>query len=208
MLIVDIKDVRITQIPDAQSPTGEISILYYLNDVYILLKQFPEGGIDLAKSFYQKTIDERGWECLILDWEQNYSLWVSRSAVASSASPQNPLSTVFGAQMYLLAGISQEIAHFMGVAQQESFERSILAGIPSIGSLLELRQIMVTVVQEPQKSLQKYQPNASQLQTIYQNLLEIASQYLDKGYTAELIEDLRTQMPPIFAKAMDSWLKR
>jgi hypothetical protein len=206
MLIVDIKDVRITQIPDAQSPTGEISILYYLNDVYILLKQFPEQGIDLAKRFYQKTIDERGWDCLILDWEQNYSLWVSRATVASST--HNPLCTVFGAQMYLLAGISQEIAHFMGVAQQESFERAILAGIPSIGSLLELRQIMVTVVQEPQKSLQKYQPNASQLQTIYQNLLVIASQYLDKGYTTELIEDLRTQMPPIFAKAMDNWLKR
>jgi hypothetical protein len=206
MLIVDIQDVRITQIPDAQSPTSEISILYYLNDVYILLKQFPQGGIDLAKSFYQKTIDERGWECLILDWEQNYSLWVSRSTVASSS--QNPLSTVFGAQMYLLAGISQEIAHFMGTAQQESFERSILAGIPSIGSLLELRQIMVTVVQEPQKSLQKYQPNASQLQTIYQNLLVIASQYLNKGYTTELIEDLRTQMPPVFAKALESWLRR
>jgi hypothetical protein len=206
MLIVDIQDVRITQIPDAQSPTGEISILYYLNDVYILLKQFPQGGIDLAKSFYQKTINERGWECLILDWEQNYSLWVSRSIVASST--QNSLSTVFGAQMYLLAGISQEIAHFMGAAQQESFERSILAGIPSIGSLLELRQIMVTVVQEPQKSLQKYQPNASQLQTIYQNLLVIASQYLNKGYTTELIEDLRTQMPPIFAKALESWLRR
>jgi hypothetical protein len=96
MLIVDIQDVRITQIPDAHSPSGEISILYYLNDVYILLKQFPERGLDLAKSFYQKTIDERGWECLILDWEQNYSLWVSRSTVASST--QNPLSTVFGAQ--------------------------------------------------------------------------------------------------------------
>jgi hypothetical protein len=206
MLIVDIKDVRITQIPDAHSPTGEISILYYLNDIYILLKQFPEQSIDLAKSFYQKTIDERGWQCLILDWEKNYSVWVARSIVASSA--QNPLAGVFGAQMYLLAGISQEIAHFMGVAQQESFERSILAGIPSIGSLLELRQIMATVVQEPQKSLQKYQPNASQLQTIYQNLVVISSQYLDKGYTAELIKDLRKQMPPSFAKAMDGWLKR
>jgi hypothetical protein len=206
MLIVDIQDVHITQIPDTQSPTGEISVLYYLNDIYILLKQFPDPGIDLAQSFCQKITEERGWQGLILDWEQTYSLWISRSTVTTGT--QNPLAEVFGAQMYLLAGISQEIAHLMGVAQQESFEKSVLAGIPSIGSLLELRQIMVTVVQEPQKSLHKYQPNASQLQTIYQNLLVLSSQYLDRGYMKELIEDLRRQMPPIFSKAIEGWLKR
>jgi hypothetical protein len=207
MLIVDIKDVRIAKIPDSQSPQGELSILYYLNDVYILLKQFPTRAIAQVQSFYQRMNEERGWQCLVLSWETDYSVWVSRSAITSNKNPPSSLTMVFGAQMYLLSRVSEEIAYLLGSAQRESFERSILAGIPTIGSLLELQQIMKIVGQDAQQSLQKYQPTDSQMQTLHQNLLVMSAEYLGKSYAAELIKDLRPQMPPALAKALTSWLR-
>jgi hypothetical protein len=61
MLIVDIQDVQIHQIADPQA--GELSILYHLNEVYILLKVFPLAEKVATTSFYQQMITERSWQC-------------------------------------------------------------------------------------------------------------------------------------------------
>jgi hypothetical protein len=205
MLIVDIQDVQITQIADPQA--GELSILYHLNEVYILLKVFPLAEQSTMKSFYQQMVTDRNWQCLVAESKNEYSVWVSRSAVASNPSSRQPLELVFAAQMYLLQGISCEIYELLGQRQNDAFERAILISLPTVKSVLELRQITTVVVKQSEQSLKNYQPNASQLYTIYQNLRTLADQYLGKQYAIELLKDLEQQMPSVLHQSLQTWLK-
>jgi hypothetical protein len=109
--------------------------------------------------------------------------------------------------MYLLQGISCEITELLGRGQNDSFERAILISLPTVRSVLELRQIGKVVVQQSEQSIKIYQPNDSQLHTIYQNLSTLADQYLGKKYALELVQDLMQQMPPPLVQALKSWLK-
>jgi hypothetical protein len=205
MLIVDIQDVQIHQIADPQA--GELSILYHLNEVYILLKVFPLAEKVATTSFYQQMITERSWQCLVAKSNREYSVWVSRSVVTTSPSSKPHPELVFAAQMYLLQGISCEITELLGRGQNDSFERAILISLPTVRSVLELRQIGKVVVQQSEQSIKIYQPNDSQLHTIYQNLSTLADQYLGKKYALELVQDLMQQMPPPLVQALKSWLK-
>jgi hypothetical protein len=205
MLIVDIQDVQIHQIADPQA--GELSILYHLNEVYILLKVFSLAEKVATTSFYQQMITERSWQCLVAKSNREYSVWVSRSVATTRVSSRPPSELVFAAQMYLLQGISCEITDLLGKGQNDSFEQAILISLPTVRSVLELRQIGKVVVQQSEQSIKIYQPNDSQLHTIYQNLSTLADQYLGRKYALELVQDLMQQMPPPLVQALKNWLK-
>lgn len=115
------------------------------------------------------------------------------------------LESAFRAQLLLIHGIGEEISELLGGNQSQIFSAEILAGIPTIKSRAEFRQIVQIIIQQPERSLQSFQLNALQMNILHQKTQLLAMQYLGKEYAPAVISDLFQQLPRHLKTSLSKW---
>jgi hypothetical protein len=115
------------------------------------------------------------------------------------------LESAFRAQLLLIYGIGEEISELLGSNQSQIFSAEILAGIPTIKSGNEFRQIIQSIIHQPERSLQSFQLNALQMNILHQRMQLLAMQYLGKEYAPAVISDLFQQLPRHLKTSLTKW---
>ncbi len=115
------------------------------------------------------------------------------------------LESAFRAQLLLIHGIGEEISELLGSSQYQIFSTEILASIPAIKSEAEFQQIIQIIIHQPARSLQSFQLNDLQMNSLHQKMQLLARQYLGKEYATEFISDLFPQLPRHLKKSLTKW---
>jgi hypothetical protein len=115
------------------------------------------------------------------------------------------LESAFRAQLLLIHGIGEEISELLGSSQYQIFSTEILASIPAIKSEAEFQQIIQIIIHQPARSLQSFQLNDLQMNSLHQKMQLLARQYLGKKYATEFIRDLFPQLPRHLKKSLTKW---
>jgi hypothetical protein len=122
-----------------------------------------------------------------------------------SAMSNDLLESAFRAQLLLIHGIGKEISELLGSNKNQLFSAEILASISTIKSGDEFRQIIQIIIHQPERSLQSFQLNASQMNILHQKTQLLAMQYLGKEYAPEVISDLFQQLPRHLKVSLTKW---
>lgn len=210
MFILNIQDVRISNVPDPKNPDRQIARLSYLDRQYELLRTFSNSQLKLAQEL-GRHFDEQGKACLIVKHPQQYSVWMEQTIVVERVQPDEPpdtpLESVFRAQLWILDGLWTEVRELLGPERATAFGTEIIASIPSIRSLTYLSATIFMAKQSTQ-SLEIPILSAQHLAKLYQEMLRLGGKYLGKNYSSELMSDLRTGLPPQLQQEFQSWLKK
>jgi hypothetical protein len=216
MLIVNLQDVNISNIPDPQNPNRQIAILNHQGRQYESIQTF-----DLTQSQalqgLARYFDEQGTKCAIVKHPQHYSVWreikhtTFGNKLSERVTSNDPfdiqLEYVFRAQLYLVAGLWSEISEVLGTARATSFSQEILTSIPSISSTTDL-SAMISRAMQPTQSIDIVIPTTSQLIEIYREIELIGRKYLGANYAIELLNDLQQGLPQQLKQALQSWLQK
>jgi hypothetical protein len=217
MLIVNIQDVNISNIPDPQNPHQQITILNHQGRQYESIQTFDLTQLQTAQGL-ARYFDEQGTRCAIVRHPQHYSVWSEIKHIASSnnqlserLTSKDPLDIqleyVFRAQLYLIAGLWSEISEILGPARATSFGQEILTSIPSIVSTTDL-STMISRAMQPTQSIDIVIPTTPQLIELYREIELIGRKYLGTNYAIELLNDLQQGLPQQLKQALQSWLQK
>jgi hypothetical protein len=208
MYIVNIQDVRISQIADAKNPDRQISVLDYHDRQYELVQTFFSGELQAAQGLC-RHFDEQGTGCVIVKNTQQYSVWMERNIDfrQSSAPPQERLESVFRAQLCLFDGLWTEVGELLGAERATAFGTEILASIPSVRSITYL-SATIMAAKQPDRSLELSTLTASQVAKLYLEIQRLGRKYLGKDYANELLIDLQNRLLPHLKPEFQRWLKK
>ena len=208
MYIVNIQDVRISQIPDAKNPDRQKSVLDYRDRQYELIQTFFSGELQAAQGLC-RHFDEQGTGCLIVKNNQQYSVWMERNIDfrQSSAPPQERLESVFRAQLCLFDGLWTEVGELLGAERATAFGTEILVSIPSVRSITYL-SATILAAKQPDRSLELSTLTAQQVAKLYLEIQRLGGKYLGKNYANELLIDLQNGLPPHLKQEFQHWLKK
>ncbi len=121
--------------------------------------------------------------------------------------PDDLIGSAFQAQLLLINGVAAEIAELLGTNQGQTFTAEILAGISTIKSRSEFKQIIQIILHQPERSLQTFQLNSLQMKDLHQRMQLLAVQYLGKEYAPAVISDLFQQLPRHLKKSLAKWFE-
>jgi hypothetical protein len=201
MFIVNIQDVRISNIPDAKNPHQQALILSYLNRQYTLVQVFSNSQWTPARRLW-RHLDEQRKVCLIVKDSQQYLVWVEKID-----PPDARLEPVFRAQLCLIDGLWAEIRELLGRSQAAAFGTEILDSIPRIKSIKDLLATIALATQ-PDQSIEPYILSKKQLFILHQEIHRLGCKYLGKNYLAEIIGDLEQGLQPQLKRELQAWLKQ
>jgi hypothetical protein len=208
MFIINIQDVRISEIVDPKNPNQKIVILDYLNRQYVLVQVFPLTRLDSAQSLWRHLTTDRSQVCSIVKESNQYSVWVEHLQTAALNEPPDPRwESVFRAQLCLIDGLWAEVGELLGQNQAAAFGKEILISIPTISSLQDLLAAM-TIAMQPEQSIDRYALSGQQLSKLYQEIQKLGGKYLGKNYTKELLGDLQKQLSPRLNQSFQNWLAK
>ncbi len=207
MTIVNLRDVRISQVPDSKNPDRQISILDYRDLQYELVRTFSSSQFTLAHAL-QQHLNEQNQGCLVVKDPQQYSVWIERNIapVRPSRLPQTGQSAVIRAQLYLLDGLWTEVRELLGTDRAATFGTEILASLPSIRSITYL-SATIFMAKQPTQSTEIPNLSLPQLAKLYQEIQRLGGKYLGKNYAIELITDLQQGLPSQLKQELQTWLK-
>jgi hypothetical protein len=212
MFVVNIQDVNISNIPDAQNPTGQIAILNYQGRQYKSIQTFTLTQLQAAQGL-ARYFDEQGTKCAIVKSSQDYSVWIEHKIATSSKELptdrqlDSELEFVFRAQLYLIDGMWSEIQEILGMGRATSFGNEILASIPSIRSTTYL-SATIFVAKQLAQPLEIAIPAPLQLIELYREIQLLSGKYLGKNYAIELLNDLQQGLPSQLKQALQSWARK
>lgn len=215
MLIVNVQDVDISNIPDVQNPQRQLAILNYQGRQYESIQTFDLTQLQAAQGL-ARYFDEQGTRCAIVKSPRQYSVWIEKKRPESgrklseseSNRPPNPqLEHVFRAQLYLIDGLWNEIREILGTERTTSFGNEILASLPSIRSTTYLSATIFMAKQSTQ-TLEIPIPDVPQLTKLYREIQLLGGKYLGKSYAAELLKDLQQGLPPQLKQELQSWVQK
>jgi hypothetical protein len=216
MVVVNIQDVNISNIPDVQNPDRQIAVLTYLGCQYESIQTFSLTQLHTAQAL-ARHFDDQGTRCAIVKSSQNYSVWVERkptiasnnspASVTSDNSPNTQAEDVFRAQLYLIDGLWSEIREILGTARATSFGDEILASIPTIRSTTYL-SATIFMAKQLAKSIDVSIPTTRQLIDLYRSIQTLGGKYLGKNYAIELLNDLQQGLPVRLKQTLQSWLQQ
>jgi len=201
MFIVNIQDVRISNIPDVTNPHQSALILSYLSRQYTLVQVFSHSQWTPAQRLW-RHFDEQGKVSLIVKDYQQYLVWVEKID-----SPDLRLEPVFRAQLCLIDGLWAEIRELLGRSQAAEFGTEILNSIPSIKSIKGLLATIALATQ-PNQSIETYILSKKQLYILHQEIHRLGRKYLGKNYLQEIIGDLEQGLQPQLRRELQAWLNK
>jgi hypothetical protein len=208
MFIINIQDVRISEVVDSKHPNQKVFNLDYLDRQYLLIQIFPHSQLDSAQSLWRHLTDDRSQVCIIVKDNERYSVWVENIQKSAITDPPDPrLEYVFRAQMCLIDGLWSEVGELLGQNQAAAFGKEILVNIPTISSLKDLLAA-ITIAMQPDKSIDPYAISGQQLTKLYKEIQKIGGKYLGRNYTKELLGDLQQQLPPQLKQSFQNWLAK
>jgi hypothetical protein len=208
MFIINIQDVRISEIVDPKNPNQKVFTLDYLNRQYLLIQVFPLARLDSAQNLWRHLTDDRSQVCIIVKDNDRYSVWVENIQKSAINDPPDPrLESVFRAQMFLIDGLWAEVGELLGQNQAAAFGKEILDNIPTISSIKDLLAA-IAIAMQPDKSIDSYAISGQQLIKLHQEIPKLGGKYLGKNYTKELLGDLQQQLPPRLKQGFQNWLAK
>jgi hypothetical protein len=206
MLIINVSDVRIAEIPDPKSPTQKIFTLNYLNRQYLLSKAFDLSQLDLAQSWWKHLTEDLAQVCLIVKEEQRYSVWTENiSKSVTSERLKIDLDPVFRGHMYALDILLSAVRERLGQKQAESFGKEILASIPTIRYLKDLPHVIALAMRS--ESIDEYALSRQQLSVLDLEIDRLGRKYLGKNRTKELLGDSLQKLPSRIKRHFQAWLE-
>jgi hypothetical protein len=214
MVVVNIQDVKISNIPDLQNPQRQLAILNYLGRQYESIQTFDLTQLHAAQGL-ARYFDEQGTKCAIVKSDRNYSVWIETKLTIPSnklsvrAPGDNLANTqleyVFRAQLCLIGGLWSEIREILGTSRATSFGTEILVSIPNVESTTDL-SAMISRAKQP-GSIDIAIPTTSQSIVLYREIQLLGSKYLGQNYAIELLNDLRQGLPSPLDRELQSWLQ-
>lgn len=208
MFIINIQDVRISEVVDPKYPNQKVFTLDYLNRQYLLIQVFPHSRLDSAQNLWRHLTADRSQVCIIVKDNERYSVWVENIQTAAINDPPDPrLESVFRAQMFLIDGLWAEVGELLGQNQAAAFGKEILVSLPTIPSLNDLLTV-IAIAMQPDKSIDPYALSGKQLSKLHQEIQKLGAKYLGKNYTKELLGDLQQQLPPRLKQSLQNWLAK
>jgi hypothetical protein len=214
MVVVNLQDVKISNIPDLQNPQRQIAVLNYQGRQYESIQIFDLTQLQAAQGL-ARYFDEQGTKCAIVKSDRNYSVWIETKHTISSHkslvkvtndnSANTQLEYVFCAQICLIDGLWSEIREILGTTRAISFGTEILASIPSIESTTDLSAIIARTKQSGSSDIAI--STTPQLIALYREIQLLGSKYLGKNYAIELLADLQKGLPSHLKREFQSWLQ-
>jgi hypothetical protein len=207
MSIVNLRDVRLSRAADPKNPALQVSILSYANRQYTLVQVFGNDRLEPAQGLW-RYLHEQGKLCLILQGDNQYSVWVEQLDRSSQPDPLNPeLETILRMQLRSLNLLWTEARGLLGTSQALSFGREILASFPKAQSLQDLTTA-ISLGSQSTASLEQYALSSPQLFQLYCEIERLGIKYLGKGYTKELLDDLHQGLSLQLKQDLQTWLEQ
>ena len=207
MLVVNMKDVRLSRASDPINPNRQVSILNYLDRQYKLVQSFDNDRLEPAQGLW-RYLSEQGKTCLVLKGDSQYSIWVSDADLSQSSDTlTTELEAVLRTQLRSINILWTEVRGLLGTSQALAFGREILANFPSLQSLQDMTTA-ISIAIEPTESLAKYELSSSQLFQLYNEIERLGIKYLGKSYAKELLDDLHRTSSPQLNQNLTAWLEK
>jgi hypothetical protein len=207
MSIVNLQDVRLSRAADVANPALQVSILSYANRQYTLVQVFANDRLEPAQGLW-RYLHEQGKVCLILQGDNQYSVWVEQIDRSPQPSPLDPeLETILRMQLRSINLLWTEARGLLGTSQALSFGREILASFPKVKSLQDLTTAISLAIQST-ASLEQYALTSPQLFQLYSEIERLGIEYLGKSYTKELLDDLHQGLSLQLQQELQTWLER
>jgi hypothetical protein len=207
MSIVNLRDVKLSRAADVANPAVQVSILSYANCQYTLVQVFANDRLEPAQGLW-RYLHEQGKSCLILQGDNQYSVWVEqldRSPQPSLLDPE--LETILRIQLKSIDLLWTEARGLLGTSQALAFGREILASFPKVQSLQDLTTA-ISLASQSTASLEPYALSSPQLFQLYSEIERVGIKYLGKSYTKELLDDLHQGLSPQLKQDLQNWLAR
>jgi hypothetical protein len=207
MSIVNLRDVKLSRAADVANPALQVSILSYANRQYTLVQVFANDRLEPAQGLW-RYLHEQGKLCLILQGDNQYSVWVEQLDRSPEQEQPNPeLETILRMQLRSINLLWTEARGLLGTTQALSFGREILASLPKVKSLQDLTTA-ISLGSQSTADLEQYALSSPQLFQLYSEIERLGIKYLGKGYTKELLDDLHQGLSPQHQQDLQTWLER
>ncbi len=207
MLIVNLQDVRLSRAADPANPALQVSILSYANLQYTLVQVFANDRLEPAQGLL-RYLNEQGKKCLILQGDNQYSVWVEQIDRSRQIDPLNPeLKTILRIQLQSINILWTEARGLLGTSQALAFGREILASFPKVQSLQDLTTA-ISLASQSTASIEQYTLTSPQLFHLYGEIERLGIKYLGKNYTKELLDDFHQELAPQLKQDLQAWLER
>jgi hypothetical protein len=205
MSIVNLQDVKLSRAADSANPALQVSILIYANRQYTLVQVFAHDRLEPAQGLW-RYLNEQGKKCLILNGDNQYSVWVEQIDRSPQQDALNPeLETILRIQLRSIDLLWTEARGLLGTSQALAFGREIVASFPKVQSLQDLTTA-ISLASKSTASIEQYALSSSQLFQLCGEIERLGIKYLGKSYTKELLDDLHQGLSPQIEQDLQTWL--
>ncbi|MEB3281881.1 MAG: hypothetical protein VKK42_23455 [Lyngbya sp.] len=199
MFILKRQDVEIKTI---QHPNRDqqIPILNYQGQSFRLMKVFTAQQSDEARAFWRDLTDNRGKACVLLEEPDRYSVWgkvrpeqLVSDGVSTSDSKK---SALIQACLLVLQAVYFDVEDLLGARQAGSFEKD-LAQIFHKAKLPQTETpdaVKTLLTKDPLDDLQLPPWAEDHLNTLLEELYQLAKQYFGNTSFAEGIDEVLEEM--------------